>query len=195
MVAHPTDILETGIDLLLEQYRGKPVLEALITSYLKQVQLLIDAASDMHLARLVENATGPRLDEIGKLVGAKRTSADDNVYRLWVQAKILINKSSGTHTDFMLLAHYAGTTGKVTDIHPATIRYETQQTTSAIVLTLQRLIREGIQAAGVGLAVIYRTVSDPLLPKNVGASDVSANGLADSVSPGTLTYGKFSGVF
>ena len=95
MLAPIADHVEQGRALLLEQYRGKPRLDALLAAYTRQVQKLEDAIWSVILGRMLENAAGVQLDKIGKIVGQKRLGEPDVRYRMLIQVRIAINRSSG----------------------------------------------------------------------------------------------------
>ena len=95
MLAPITDHVAEGRGLLLEQYRGKPRLDALLGAYTRQVQKLEDGIWSVILGRMLENAVGVQLDKIGKIVGQKRLGEPDIRYRMLIQVRIAINRSSG----------------------------------------------------------------------------------------------------
>lgn len=103
-IARVTDHVEAGLDLLLDYYQGKPRLEALLTSELKQIQALEDAAWDVLIQRLIDNATGIQLDKLGRIVGEHRLSTDDEVYRVRIRTRIRANKSLGHPKDLIEVA-------------------------------------------------------------------------------------------
>ena len=90
-----TNPVEQGRGLLLEQYQGKPRLDALLAAYTRQVQKLEDAIWSVILGRMLENAVGVQLDKIGRIVGQKRLGEPDVRYRMLIQVRIAINRSSG----------------------------------------------------------------------------------------------------
>lgn len=84
-----------ALALLLEQYKGKPDFEALLASYIEQVQLLEVPAHDLYAKRTLDDAVKAQLDDLGDVVRQIRTSSDDDVFRAWVIARIAINRSNG----------------------------------------------------------------------------------------------------
>src|SRR5688572_13994483 len=92
------DHVEQGLRLLLDQYKDKPRLTALLSSYLNRVQELEDAAWDVRIKRFVDDAVGAQLDGIGRIVGELRQGRDDVTYRLFILARIRVNLSFG-HAD------------------------------------------------------------------------------------------------
>jgi hypothetical protein len=103
-IARVTDHVEAGLDLLLDYYKGKPRLEALLSSELKQIQALEDAAWDVLIQRLIDNATGVQLDKLGRIVGQPRVEEDDEVYRVRIRTRVRANKSLGHPKDLIEVA-------------------------------------------------------------------------------------------
>lgn len=93
------DSVEKGLGRLLSQFKGKPLIEAFLSSYLKQLDKT--QADTLYLLnnRSVFNATGKFLDQIGSLVGVKRGGDSDSIYRDRILNQILINNSEGTPKD------------------------------------------------------------------------------------------------
>ena len=77
-----------------------------VTSYTTAIvttqhQELEQALQDLLFYRQLANAYGQHLDNIGEIVGQPRSGLDDNTYRLYIQAKIAVNLSSGTVEDVL----------------------------------------------------------------------------------------------
>lgn len=100
-IARITSHAAEAIALLLEQYQDKPRLKALALSYLRRCQELDDTAWDVVIKRIIENAEGAQLDALGRLVGQQRESRVDNVYRIYILARIRINWSRGKPDDII----------------------------------------------------------------------------------------------
>jgi hypothetical protein len=99
-----TDHVRAGLDLLIEQYKDKPRLAGLLTSYLNRAQELEDATWEVLVDRPIDEAEGVQLDTLGKLVGQPRTTADDEVYRLRIRTRIRANRSLGNPEDIIAVA-------------------------------------------------------------------------------------------
>ena len=82
----------------ISQYQDRPRLLAWILSYVNRCQELEDAAWDVILKRMIDNAENAQLDTIGKIVGQLRNGQSDSVYRIYITARIRINRSQG-HAD------------------------------------------------------------------------------------------------
>lgn len=81
---------------LIQQYKSKPRLEALISALSgEQIQALEDAAYAMRNRLNIDLSSGAQLDGIGAIVGQAREGRDDATYRLWIKARIGVNVSEG----------------------------------------------------------------------------------------------------
>lgn len=96
--------VERGLSLRITQDFEKPRLEALIASYLEEVQLLEDAIWQVIDGRMLDEAVGHQLDVLGKLVGQPRVGDTDDEFRVYIQARIAANRSDGTAPDVMRVA-------------------------------------------------------------------------------------------
>lgn len=96
-----TNHIEEAIQRLPMQYRGKPKMEALVSTFGSRAQVLEDLFQAIDLGRRFENAAGVQLTGTGSIVGQPRNGHSDSTYRPRIQAKILINRASGT-TDQVL---------------------------------------------------------------------------------------------
>lgn len=86
---------------LLEQFKDKPNIEALLKGWMKGVQTTEDSLFDLLNNRSIQTAFGIQLDYIGKIVGIKRGGRSDASYREAIQLQILINTSEGTPDDIL----------------------------------------------------------------------------------------------
>ena len=91
--------LAEGLELLLQQFDKSPRLKALLAAFLGELQLADDALSDLHNGNFIEQAYGHRLDMLGKVVGQPRGQMSDEVYQLWISARILLNHCQGNAED------------------------------------------------------------------------------------------------
>ena len=89
------DHIATGMARVIAQYRGRPYFSLLLASYLEQVQHVEDAIHDVVDVWKLDNATGWRLDALGDLVGQPRIGDNDEVFRTYIKARVLANRSDG----------------------------------------------------------------------------------------------------
>ena len=87
---------DLGAARLIRQYRGeRPRLQGALASFLLGVQSLEDVSMQVLTQRWPLTAIGVQLDTLGKLVGQERGERSDAEYRLWILARILVNKGNG----------------------------------------------------------------------------------------------------
>jgi hypothetical protein len=88
---------------MISQYQGLPRWAALWRSYSVQGQELEDVFWDIFLAFLIDSAVQSRLEALGRIVGQPRRGAADNEYRVYVKARIAVNRSHGRIPDLLRL--------------------------------------------------------------------------------------------
>lgn len=90
------DHAELGLARLAKQYRGeRPRLQGELEAYLNALQSLEDVTIEWYVKRWPLTAEGVQLDVLGKIVGQERGTRTDDEYRLWILARILVNRSNG----------------------------------------------------------------------------------------------------
>lgn len=119
--------------------------------------------------RSVATAVGSQLDVLGRIVDEDRNGLSDDDYRRFIQAKILVNRSSGTFPELIRIAAFivaqVGAFYYVTQEGAATIRLRVSSTTgitdslAGILFFLERLAT----SAGVRLVVQWGDVADSAL--------------------------------
>jgi hypothetical protein len=85
-----------ALDNLVQQFKGSGTLQLFITSWVNEVQELEGVWFDLLNDRWIVTAVGEQLDGLGSIVGESRQGRSDEVYRVAIQARIAINKGSGT---------------------------------------------------------------------------------------------------
>lgn len=103
-LARIDDHAESGVSLLLQEYKDRPRIDALIRSVLNRVQEVEDATWDVLMSRVVDTATGAQLDIIGRIVRQPRISTDDETYRARIKTKIRANRSGARPDDIIEVA-------------------------------------------------------------------------------------------
>lgn len=119
-----TDHEGRGVERLLARTSGKPRLEALFRSWLSAPQSAEDVAWALRSMLLLSTASGRWLDFLGAKVGERRGGRSDEVYRVWIGARVLVNRSSGTAPQLIAIVDAvtpAGTRIHVQDEYPAAI--------------------------------------------------------------------------
>jgi len=119
---HDTDHVAEGVDRLTSQYKHalesrspdvykRPVIYGILRSWLNRVQALEDNAWSVITGRLLDDATGIRVDVIGKLVGEKRNGKSDADFKQIIRLRIRANRTQGRTTDLVDLAILAAPVG------------------------------------------------------------------------------------
>ena len=90
-----TDHVSRALHRLLSQFQGKPRWEALIASYVTQVQQLENEIWLLHTMCWIDSGEGQQLDDIGDVVGEARQGWSDDEYRGYLKARIRTSKSDG----------------------------------------------------------------------------------------------------
>lgn len=121
---------EEGKNLLLSQFREKPILEAVLCALSDGVQEIENASWQVLTERWLDTAVGAQLDGIGRLVELARYGWDDETYRAFLRAQILVLRSEGTWPDlFGILAALELDLAEVTfaESYPAAFRIDLGQ--------------------------------------------------------------------
>src|ERR1019366_6223670 len=88
---------------LLQQFKGKPKFAALLQSYAAQIQAVENALIQVIGITDIETVVGVQLDTIGLLINQPRNGQSDDVYRLFLKAKIQVLTSQGTIDQLILI--------------------------------------------------------------------------------------------
>lgn len=108
------DFVAHGLKDLVEQFRGKPNIEALVEVIYEQFQEVFDFYEQLRTERDVAHAVGKQLDGVGNIVDLSRMGAalltgheidysvlDDERYRQFLILKILKNTTHTTYPDII----------------------------------------------------------------------------------------------
>jgi hypothetical protein len=182
-----TDHTAEAIARLLQQFQGKPYIEGLITSLTDRVQELENVMFEIVDGFLLDTAVGEQLDVLGRIVNQPRAGRDDTTYRLWLKARILVNRGSGLPEEFIALGQLVlpdGTNFSVYEETHATviISLNDEETDEDLIENLLQIARE-LKAGGVRLLLFWHTSDDEGFTFAVGDSVVSDtdNGFGDTV--------------
>ena len=157
---HRTDHVATDPDLLVTQYKGKPSLVAFLRSYLAQVQEIEDVFFEVAAILLaLEDQEGEQLDLIGRVLGRPRNGLSDANYLLWLQAQIIVNKSSGLPDEVLaVLALVAPAAARALSFwYPAAWQIEAIPLTAAVQVAQ---LLTAMVAGGVNLQLLYSAVAE-----------------------------------
>lgn len=159
-IARVSDHVESGLGLLIEQYKNKPRIAALIASELNQIQDLEDAIWDVLISRLLDTATDAQLVTLGSIVGQDPIDGeDDDLFRLRIYTRIRANRSNG-HPDDVIAVCLLALEGVATDwtyddIYPASFIVEVMEPISTQMAILVAEFMRAAKAPGVGGSLHY----------------------------------------
>jgi hypothetical protein len=80
---------------LTAPFKDKATFQALARICGKYGNELEQVFADILTARVLATAVGKQIDVIGSIVGQLRGTADDDTYKLYIEARIKVNRSSG----------------------------------------------------------------------------------------------------
>lgn len=103
MSYHDPDHVRKALLRHLDADRDKPVIEELTRVLVDRYQQIEDALWDMRQNLSLARASGYSLDRIGAIVGEPRRNRPDDVYRLWIAARGLANRSGGTVDEILTI--------------------------------------------------------------------------------------------
>lgn len=156
-LTHNPQVVAQGQALPIYDLRT-PKFLALLGTYLEQIQQLEDAIYDVFVGTMLPGAEGDALDMLGELVGQPRAGRDDETYKIWISARVLLNASSGRPPDILGIARTimpASGTVILTEYFPGAFKLELiglPPDTTAV--QLHDLFNEA-KAAGVRIDVTY----------------------------------------
>lgn len=185
------DHVEAGQGNFLYQFRRNAIiLLAYAASLLQQVQDLEDALWDIFELLNPAVASGVHLDRLGKLVGQPREGRDDQTYRLWIMARILINRSSGTPDNILNIAQIVtNSTAELVELYPGS--YEIGIFGVSVTQAVASILAEA-DPIGVNGALITSESFEPYLMTLSAEDGTSHLGLADE---NETTGGELANLF
>lgn len=145
-----------ALDELVTKLR-RPRIQALMRVFARQVQEIEDAIFALVHERFLHTSQGAQLDQWGALVGLSREGVTDSEYRRLIQARMLLNRSSGTAPEVIeILRLITGNHGPVQaqPLYPAGVllAYSTPTPLTDAQTTRVRAWMEEALALGVRLA-------------------------------------------
>lgn len=97
----------TGLALLISQYKDQPNIEALLTAYLNQVQVVEAGIIQVYNDVLsLDTSIGVQLDICGSILDEARSGDGDNIYRRRLKTKVQVIRSEGTVEDLIGIARF-----------------------------------------------------------------------------------------
>lgn len=155
-----SDRVGTAISLLIDALKDKTNFTKLVESYVAECQELETVWFDLLELRNIENGQGTQLDMIGERIGQPRLGYDDTTYKVWLRARILINKNSGTIEELYTLFSTLLTNGlQYTPYYPASFIFDADGTLLADPVTLGTIL-QSVTPAGVNGSLRYSLFDD-----------------------------------
>lgn len=93
------DLVARAKSLLLSQFKDKENINKIVEALIEQIQEIDDNAVALQQIRMLDNATGIYLDNIGEKLKVTRTTLDDDDYRTAIKVRMLKNKSRGSYKE------------------------------------------------------------------------------------------------
>jgi len=155
------DHVTRAVARLIERYR-KPRTSALLGSWVSELQAVEDAYWQLYTERHLATASGATLDLLGEIVGQPRDGRDDETYRLWISARVLVQRSSGTTEQIIAIADKlaGGNTVILREYFPASFILDMGALDSHTGLQIAQLIVPA-KAAGVRFLATWSNVAWP----------------------------------
>lgn len=119
-----TDHIDRGLAKAISIFKDKPVFQALLSSFLAEIQELENAIFEVIVYSGIDEVEGVSLDVLGKVLLRGRNGLSDVDYRIALKAQIAINRSQGTPVDVLKVATLslpAGFTITYVELYPAAI--------------------------------------------------------------------------
>ena len=111
MVDYNTTRIEEAQSLWTHQLKAKDVIDAITAAVVQQSQDKEQVLYQLRQRLDIDTQVGVQLDKIGVLVGQPRQGLLDDIFRLWLKARIRVNRSSGSNKDMYQVAELVlGTT-------------------------------------------------------------------------------------
>lgn len=166
------DRVASGLSRLLSQFKDSPNVEGLLSSFLEELQLFENSIEEVSAAFDIDTAIGVQLDVLGRIVGQPREGRIDDVYRLWINARILINQSSGTAEEIyqvvsLLTGDMAPGSFKIEENYPAGFLFTIYNSISQEDVQTIKDIVELMKPICVDFNIVYH-ITDPLFTFDLG---------------------------
>jgi hypothetical protein len=172
-------------------------MQALLDAWMQQADSIENAALEVYVGRWPLTAIGEQLDVLGRIVGQPRGGRTDAVYRLWILARILVNRSNGKQEELFDILEVLGVTTDILygDYYPAEVYVSIVDEDNGD--DIGQLLQE-YKPAGVTLMVVWSSETEAntfAIGDTLGADEVNATGgFGDLTGATQTTGGYFSGV-
>jgi hypothetical protein len=190
LAADPT-IVDAAVARLTDMYRDKAVVLALTQTLAERFAAEDTLELDLYTNQWLDTATGELLDALGEIVGEPRYGRADDLYRVWLSARIWINRSSGTISDsYHLVRLIAGPDVAALYIPSGDAAYIFDVGNTDIEAGELYKLLDAVRPAGVRMDLHYSTTPDTSINFTLSSSSAftqgdDVQGFADATAPGT----------
>jgi hypothetical protein len=146
---------------LAPPYWGKPFVAALLSAFMREIQLLEDTLWNILDIRTLPNADLPRLKVLGRIVGQPRLNFSTESYRLLIEARALANVSRGRGSDLLAVLELLVGPASYTmiEVGDATLYVTVLEPVDEEGLDMLVQILPDTRAAGVGLQLLFSSAT------------------------------------
>lgn len=176
-VSKITDHAARAISRLAQQYQ-KLSIQNLVSALAGPAQDLENALFDLLTLRALPTATGIQLDQVGRILGQPRGNfPDDDTYRQFLRARVLLNRSSSTPEEIYTIFKTArpGSALQYWERYPAAFALFMYQVVASNVSWLAQILNQA-RAGGVR-AMFEWSLTDEF--NTFACADGTGLGLAD----------------
>lgn len=190
--------VQDALDRLMEQYRNKPRISAILTSLVDQIQDLEDVVFEVRDGTMLFNGTtypaiGAQLDQIGEIVGQKRNGLEDAQYLLFILGKIAANYSDASLPTILKIIKiiYQPESVFIRNVYPNAIAYSLgNPALDPLFFNLARTLIQGALGQTVDISYIATHDPDDAFRFTYRGGPLIGGGFADKSVPGS--GGKFA---
>lgn len=177
-----TDYVERTLALLVEQFKGKPRFEGILSALATQIQDIENATFQLFFDRALTTAVGAQLDQIGTVVGLARNGLSDSDYRAQLGAQVLVNTSQGDPERLIEVVRIITSSALVVlaEPKPGYVQISFDGTAPDPVPLFVAKI-DSVAPAGVRLQLVEGTPGNSFRLGTVGDVDDPLRGLADAL--------------
>lgn len=100
-IDHVDDHAEAAVLRMTEALHSSATLNLLVRANAAGIQQVEDAFQQILTLRWIDTASGAQLDMLGRTVGQDRGGRTDDVYRIWLRARVRLNRTRGTPEDLI----------------------------------------------------------------------------------------------
>lgn len=165
--AHVTTHRADAIGRLVSQYKNKPSMESLAGIIGARSQTLEDVVWELVTLRVIGSGVGAQLDDLGAILGEARQARSDSDFRIYLAARILLNKCSGTPEQllelFVKVLSVANPGQGVTllEIYPAALAMVLEPTASDSMATALAILLKKARPSAINGQVIWAPQTPP----------------------------------